>query len=122
MPASPQADSMSDAQYHELAYAVLNRIETTVDVWLEQDIVDIDSHRSGGLLELSLPSPSGGESKLIVNTQAPLQELWLAARSGGYHFRCVGGAWRDTKDAREFFAVLSEAASSQTGLVLRFIA
>jgi iron donor protein CyaY len=70
---------------------VLASIEATVDRWLQDDVIDIDPQRTGGLLELSFPDGS----KIVVNTQPPLQELWLAA--GGYHFRCEAGRWVDTK-------------------------
>lgn len=107
--------SLSDADYHAQSQAVLARIEAQVDRWLEDDVVDIDSHRTGGLLELSLP----GGSKLVINTQPPLQELWLAARSGGYHFKWDGGRWLD-REGQEFFARLSRCASEQAGLALTF--
>ena len=112
------AGSLSDADYQALSQAALRHIEATLDAWLEDDVVDVDTHRTGGLLELSLP----GGSKIIVNTQPPLQELWLAARSGGYHFRYVGGAWVNTRDGREFFAQLSQALSEQSGKSLRISA
>ncbi len=110
------ATPLTDAQYREQTDAVLARIEATVDRWLQDDVVDIDTHRTGGLLELTM---SGG-SKLIVNTQPPLQELWLAARGGGFHFKFVDGAWRDTRDGAEFFVRLSEHASLQVGKPLSF--
>ena len=72
--------------------------------------------RTGGLLELAFPNGS----KIVVNTQPPLQELWLAAQSGGFHFRSVGGRWIDGRDGGEFFAVLSACASAQAGRPLRF--
>ncbi|MEY2690209.1 MAG: iron donor protein CyaY [Pseudomonadota bacterium] len=108
--------ALSDAEYQRLAQAALAAIETTVDRWLDEDVIDIDSHRTGGLLELHLP----GGSKLIVNTQPPLHELWLAARGGGFHYRWVDGAWRDTRDGTEFFAALSHHASAQGGKPLTF--
>ena len=111
-----QAPSLTDTEYHQMTGAVLARIEATVDRWLQDDVIDIDAQRTGGLLELSLP----GGSKLIVNTQPPLHELWLAARGGGYHFKYVDGAWRDSRDGAEFFARLSEAASAQAGQTLAF--
>jgi CyaY protein len=107
---------MTDAEYHRLAFAVLSGIEATLDRWLQDDVIDIDSQRTGGLLELSFPSGS----KIVINTQPPLQELWLAARAGGYHFKHADGAWRDTKDGVEFFERLSREASVQAGKELRF--
>jgi len=78
MTSEPLATPLTDAEFHALSGAVLAVVEATVDQWLQDDIVDIDSHRTGGLLELSFPNGS----KLVLNTQPPLHELWLAARSG----------------------------------------
>lgn len=107
---------MTDAEYHRLAAAVLSCVEATLDKWLQSDVVDIDSQRTGGLLELTLPAGS----KIVINTQPPLQELWLAARAGGYHFKHVDGQWRDTKDGVEFFERLSREVSVQSGKALVF--
>jgi CyaY protein len=62
--------------------------------------------------------PNG--SKIIVNTQPPLHEIWLAARAGGFHYKLVDGEWRDTRNGRELFEALSECASEQAGRPLRF--
>jgi CyaY protein len=113
---SMQASTLTDAQYQRLSAEALARIEATIDRWLQDDTIDIDGQRTGGLLELSLP----GGSKIVVNTQPPLHELWLATRGGGHHFKHIDGAWRDTRDDTEFFARLSEAASAQTGKPLVF--
>jgi CyaY protein len=110
------APALTDAEYHRLAMATLSRIESTLDAWLQDDVIDIDAQRTGGLLEMSFPSGS----KIVVNTQPPLHEIWLAARAGGYHFKHVEGLWRDTKDGVEFFERLSSEASAQGGKALQF--
>ena len=108
---------LSDAQYDAAIRAALLRIESTVDRWLEEDVVDIDTARTGGMLTMTLPN----RSQLIVNAQPPLHELWLAARRGGFHFRLDGeGLWRDTRSGDEFFALLSACASEQAGQALAF--
>jgi CyaY protein len=112
----PLAHRLSDAEYHAEASAVLAHIEATTDRWLQDDVVDIDTQRSGGLLELSMP----GGSKIIINMQPPLHELWLAAKGGGYHYRWVQGRWLDTRDGSEFFAALSAHTSAQAGRALTF--
>jgi CyaY protein len=109
-------ERLSDADYHRLTSAVLAAIEAQADAWLQADVLDIDSSRTGGLLELSFPN----RSKLIINTQPPLQELWLASKAGGFHFKCRAGRWIDTRDGAEFFDVLSRQASLQAGKPLRF--
>ena len=116
MSTAPATPTLSDAEYAREAAALLARIEATTDRWLDQDVVDIDTQRTGGLLEMSFE----GGSKIIVNTQPPLHEIWLAARAGGYHYRWVAGRWLDTRDGSEFFAALSQHASAQGGKPLTF--
>ena len=84
---------LSDAEYDARTRAVLAAIDAQIDRWLQDDVVDIDGARTGGLLELTLPD----RSKLVINTQPPLHEIWLAARRGGFHFRHANGRWLDTK-------------------------
>lgn len=108
---------LTDAEFQALTGAVLSSIEAAADRWLQDDVVDIDTHRTGGLLEMSFPNGS----KLILNTQPPLHELWLAARAGGFHYKYVNGHWLDTREGREFFEALSACASEQSGLSLRFV-
>ena len=106
-----------DADYHEAARVALARIESTVDRWLDADVIDIDAARTGGMITLTLPN----RSQLIINTQPPLHELWLAARQGGFHFRYGGQQrWLDTRTGDDFFAVLSACASEQAGTPLSF--
>jgi CyaY protein len=116
MTSDPSPKRLTDTDYAAKADAVLAAVEACLDRWLEDDVVDIDAQRSGGLLEMSFPD----RSVIVLNTQAPLQELWLAARSGGYHYRFSGGTWRDTRDGRELFEALSTCASEQSGKALTF--
>ena len=109
---------LSDAEYHRLAADLLARIEATADRLLQEDVVDIDTQRTGGLLELTFPDAS----KIVVNTQPPLQEVWLAARGGGFHYKHSGDTWRDTRDGSEFFDSLSRHASAQAGKPVVFSA
>jgi CyaY protein len=106
--------TITDSEFHARAHAVLAAIEAVLDRWLQDGVIDIDSRRTGGLLELDIP----GGGKIVVNTQPPLHELWLAARKGGYHFRWVGDRWVDTREGGEFFAVLSREISAQSGQAL----
>jgi CyaY protein len=109
---------LTDAEYHRLTADLLGRIEASADRLLQDDVVDIDTQRTGGLLELTFPD----RSKIVINTQPPLHEVWLAARGGGFHYRLVDGAWRDTRDGSEFFEALSRHASAQAGRPVAFSA
>ena len=107
---------LSDGEYHAKSQAVLASVEARVDQLLQDDVIDIDSNRTGGLLELSFPNGS----KIIINTQPPLHEIWLAARSGGYHYKYSDGRWLDTRSGQEFFASLTGCATEQGGRQVSF--
>lgn len=108
--------ALAPAAYASETSALLARVEDCCDRWLDEDVIDIDTHRTGGLLELAFPDGS----KIVVNTQPPLQEVWLAARAGGFHYHWDGRSWRDTRDGHEFLTMLSRQASAQGGRALDF--
>ena len=116
MSTAPADSSLSDVDYQRETSALLSRIEAAADRWLEEDLIDIDTQRTGGLLELSFPNGS----KIIINTQPPLHEVWLAARDGGFHYRWLAGQWVNTRDGSEFVQALSQYASAQGGKTLNF--
>ncbi len=116
MSTAPAHSALSDADYQRETAALLARVEAAADRWLQDDVIDIDTHRTGGLLELAFPNGS----KIIINTQPPLHEVWLAARGGGFHYRWSAGQWCDTRDGSEFIAALSQHASAQGGKALQF--
>ena len=103
---------MTESEFLGLAESTLDRIETTFDNLNDADVVDVECKRSGNVLEIEFLRNG---SKIIVNSQAPLQEMWVAARAGGYHYKRVGEEWRNTRDDTELFAALSECASQQGG-------
>ena len=98
---------MSDSDYLGRAEAVLAAIERCID---ETD-ADIELERSGNVLTLEFENGT----KIIVNLQPPMSEIWIAAKAGGFHYRYVDGEWRDTRNGTEFFAALSRYASEQAG-------
>ena len=107
---------MTDLEFLDTAEKLLLAVERSCDRINETTDADVDSQRSGGMVTIAFE----GGSQIIVNLQKPLQEVWLAARSGGYHYTFADGAWRDTKTGEEFFARLSLAASEHAGQALRF--
>ena len=75
-------------------------------------MVDVECSRSGNVLEIEFIHNG---SKVIVNSQAAMQELWVAARAGGFHYKRVGEQWLNTRDGSELFAALSEITTAQGG-------
>ena len=107
---------MTDLEYQDLAEGVLKSIERDCDRINDETDVDIDNQRSGGMITLTF---SNG-SQIIINLQKPLQEIWMAARAGGFHYKFNSDQWTDTKNFGEFFANLSLCASEQAGQPLVF--
>ena len=107
---------MTDLEYLDRAEALLADVEAACDRINEAGDADIDNQRVGGMVTLVFANGS----QIVINLQKPLQELWLAARSGGYHYRWRDGQWRDTKTDEEFFARLSQSASEHAGASLLF--
>jgi len=99
---------MNDSEFNTLADAALSRIETGLD----ESGADLDfAMVSAGVLEIEFAD----RSKIIVNRHGAAKELWVAARSGGFHFRWDGQSWRDTRDGGELLAALSALVSAQCG-------
>lgn len=109
---------MTDLEYLDHAEAALKAIEVACDRINDETDADIDNQRTGGMITLTFAN----RSQIIVNLQKPLHEIWLAARSGGFHYRLHQGQWLDTKDGSELFAGLSRYASEQAGRPLTFSA
>lgn len=103
---------MTESEFLALAESTLDRIEACLDKLNDDDVVDVECRRSGNVLEIEFLSNA---SKIIINSQAPLQEMWVASRSGGYHYKRVDDQWRNTRDDTELFASLSQFVKDQGG-------
>lgn len=103
---------MSESEFLALAEATLTQIATALDRLNDEDVLDVECSRSGNVLEIEFIDNG---TKIIVNSQAPMREMWVAARSGGFHYKRVGDEWINTRDGSELFAALSSMASEQAG-------
>jgi CyaY protein len=101
---------MDETEFEALATAALEKIERA----LEKTDLDFQL-KTGGVLEIEFDDGS----KIIVNRHGAAREIWVAARSGGFHFRWDGAAWRDTRDGSELFAALSRLVSQEGGQPVR---
>ncbi|MGI9134715.1 MAG: iron donor protein CyaY [Rhodoferax sp.] len=109
---------MTDPEYMDRAEALLKAIEAQCDRINDETDADLDTQRVGSMLTLTFVN----RSQIVVNLQKPLHEVWMATRLGGYHYRWHGDQWQDSKGQGEFFAALTQQATLQAGLALRFAA
>ena len=107
---------MTDPEFLNLAEAALRSIETCCDRINDDTDTDIDNQRNGGMVTLTFEN----RTQIIINLQKPLHEIWMAAKSGGYHYRWSGSQWQDTKGQGELFSALTLNASAQAGQALVF--
>lgn len=107
---------MTDLEFMDRAEQLLLAVEQGCDRINDDTDADLDSQRSGGMVTIAFAN----RSQIVINLQRPLHEVWMAAQSGGYHYRFDGACWMDTKGGGEFFAALSSAASVQSGQTLQF--
>ena len=96
---------MNDSQYNLIAEALLLAIEEAI----VDSGVDIDYEGVGGLLTLTFKN----NSKVIINKQAPLHEIWVATKFNGHHFVLTNDSWTDKRSGEEFWQFLSNAVSTQ---------
>ncbi|MFC6282628.1 iron donor protein CyaY [Polaromonas aquatica] len=107
---------MTDLEYLDHAEKALKAVELACDRINDETDADVDNQRTGGMITLTFAN----RSQIVINLQKPLQEIWMAARAGGFHYKFNGRQWTDTKDASEFFSGLSRYASEQSGQTLGF--
>ena len=105
---------MNESDFEAQASATLTALERALENCDEE--LDFEL-KAGGIVELVFDDGS----KIIVNRHTAAREIWVAARAGGFHFRWDGAAWRDTRNATELFAALSELISAQLGRRVRLL-
>ena len=101
---------MTESEFNQLADAALARIETAID----HCGGDVECNRSGNVLEVEFDNGQ----KIIINRHDVNQEIWVAAKSGGFHFAWQEGAWHSRRDNGELFGRLTGLFAEQ-GVALR---
>lgn len=89
---------MEEREFNNLADVELRQIEDTLG---DDEGFDLEL-KPGGVIELEFES--GG--KIVINRHTAAREIWLAARSGGFHFRYQDGRWLGTRDGEELMAAI----------------
>jgi CyaY protein len=103
---------MTESEYAQQADALFHRLDHALEA------ADIDYElAAGGILEMEFEDGS----KIIVNRQTPMREIWVAAKSGGFHYRWQDGQWIDTRSGEELFAALERMVSQQAGEAVKLL-
>ncbi|WP_274572474.1 iron donor protein CyaY [Neisseria leonii] len=88
-----------------------DRLFAHIEDQIDEAGLDVDCRLAGNVLTLE----ADGGGQIVINRHTPNQELWIAAKSGGYHFSLRDGAWLAARDGSEFFAVLNRALAETSG-------
>lgn len=98
---------MTETEFNQAVDAIFFKIEAALDA---RDTV-IDYETNAGILTLEFVDGS----KIIINRQNATQEIWVAAKSGGYHYRWDREAWRNTREESELLTSLATYIHQQSG-------
>ena len=107
---------MTETEFITAADALLASIGAALDDAADESDADLDWSLNDGILTIDC----GTGGKVIVNRHVPNREIWVAARSGGYHFRADGDRWVDTRSGQRLDATLSRLMREQAGIAIDF--
>ncbi len=107
---------MNNREFNDKIEQTLLAIEEAIEDLIQQTDMDLDYETSAGILTISL----GTAGKLILNRQAPVKQLWLAAKSGGYHLDWIDGDWQTDRDGEKLGVLLNRVFTEQTGVDANF--
>ena len=107
---------ISATEFNETVDVLFDQIVETIDESEAADDVELNQ----GVLEITCLDASRVKSKIIINRHAPTQEIWVAAKSGGYHFRWADGVWLDTRSGEPLSDAISRVVFEQTGQRVSF--
>lgn len=102
---------MTESEFEDRVSKILDVIEAQSDDWFERLDVDVDSKREANVLSLLFDN----KTPVVINSQAPMQEIWVAAPTGGFHYRFDGQKWVDTRGGLDLQAALTEIFTQATG-------
>ncbi len=100
---------MNESEFNQLADSALTRIETAID----NSGGDAEYTRSGNVLEIEFDDGQ----KIVVNRHDANQEIWVAAKSGGFHYAWQDGTWHSRRDGSELFSRLAELFAAQGEII-----
>ena len=103
---------MNDTEYHQMVDDIFIELEEALD----NVEADLDYESAGGILTIIFPDTT----KIILNKQPPLHQIWVATKFNGHHFNLQGEQWIDERSGAEFWSFMDQAATKQAGQSVRF--
>lgn len=103
---------MNESEFNDIVDDILVEIEDAIEEITDEANVDIDFETAGGILTLTF----NDASKIIINRQTPLKQIWIASRQGGFHFDYDESKKQWFCHGKELFIALSEYCSDQAGI------
>ncbi|CAH7200151.1 frataxin CyaY [Vibrio chagasii] len=98
---------MNETEFHQLVDIQMQKIEEAID----ESEADIDYEVTGNVMTLEFEN----RSQIIINRQEPMKEIWLASKSGGFHFKLVDDKWTCSKTGMELFEMVKEECVKHAG-------
>jgi CyaY protein len=104
---------MTEAQFNQIVDDLMFSIEESID----DSGADLDYENTAGMLTITCEANG---SQIIISRQPALGEIWLAARSGGFHFKLDDAIWKNTVSGEPLISMLSDACFEQSGEQVNF--
>lgn len=104
---------MNDTEFHQLVDIQMQNIEEAID----DSEADVDYEVTGNVMTLEFED----RSQIIINRQEPMHEIWLASKSGGFHFKLVEGQWICSKTGIELFSMVKEECVKHAGEEIHWV-
>ncbi|MBY7733316.1 MULTISPECIES: iron donor protein CyaY [Vibrio] len=98
---------MNETEFHQLVDIQMQNIEEAID----ESEADIDYEVTGNVMTLEFEN----RSQIIINRQEPMKEIWLASKSGGFHFKLIDDKWTCSKTGMELFEMVKEECVKHAG-------
>ena len=106
---------MNESEFNDIVDDILIEIEDAVEEACDESGADIDYETTSGILTLTFTNGS----QIIINRQAPLKQIWVAAKQGGFHFDFNTESEQWICDGKELYSALSEYCTEQSGQTIK---
>lgn len=109
-------NTLNENTFLTRAIETLKQLDIAIECAAQAADIDIETSRYDHLLEIEFSEGS----KIVINLQAPMQEIWVAAKTGGFHFRYnnTDHCWLDTRDQQELYQVVAQLIYQHTNMML----